>query len=460
MDENCIDSSNRRVFSKVSYGFGEKAVRGLGTKCFQETSLCDTSSAVDISSSTDSDYGAGFAAVFPAVEYSEDIDAYNEEEEKDEAGLEELLGFNSSPFLQSSSSRPSRMPLSASNARRVPKSELWMQEMMNETGEEEESVAVDAGEVSSTECDSCQSFLEAAERSVVRWADDVTICEAPHDNDIETEPSLPPTPLDQSMLTEATTALTVEPVHTSCAHLALPPRLLLTSKMRHRSDFDDVKELLFSTSAGQATTIVLTFSNRKDRVMKLRSQAVLMRFDASQPYSSALPENSFSVHPQSLTALPNTEASLYVTFQPFGSGIYSGVLKIKCNKKSFTFLLRGENYLPQLRHDGAPNSLVATISQPEIRKALGDDEISISSTALKNRESIVAWIERSKGIQAPSSLYNPPTMLVVTPFKSNRLTQKEGQLVYHASIEFANHDRQKFVQPPNHCLITSPDCKR
>jgi hypothetical protein len=130
------------------------------------------------------------------------------------------------------------------------------------------------------------------------------------------------------------------------------PRLTLVSKRKHRDASDDMKEISMETIPGTSTTIVLTFSNNRERPMAMRSRAIDMRFEAHDPKDRKEGDkklSAFDVSPREMSIGKDQSKSLYVTFSPVAGreGIYTGVLKIKASKKTFVMLLRGEAYLPK-----------------------------------------------------------------------------------------------------------------
>lgn len=206
--------------------------------------------------------------------------------------------------------------------------------------------------------------------------------------------------LDDTLLTGVMTALTLDGAADG------PPRLLVASRTRRRSDFEDVRELVFAAVDGAPTTLMLSFGNERDASMVVRSQAVQMRLDPS-----AEAQEAFSVRPAVLTVPARREGTLLVTFAPALVGVYSGVLNLKCRQKSFTFLLRGEStigclppqpcsHIRQSIHTAekvdvprAPSSYASAVrSDGEVD---GADEETLCSDACEQRAYIRDWLHRS-----------------------------------------------------------------
>jgi hypothetical protein len=132
--------------------------------------------------------------------------------------------------------------------------------------------------------------------------------------------------------------------------------MVLSQRQRKADDCSDVKEIVIRGSVGVETTIVLPFTNKRDKMQDICVKAVQMRFDTfkSDPKSGLLRSpkltpggantstSSFNVQPSQFQMNPGADASIFVRFAPINVGVYSGVLKIRCGKKSFMLLLRGE----------------------------------------------------------------------------------------------------------------------
>lgn len=176
-----------------------------------------------------------------------------------------------------------------------------------------------------------------------------------------------------------------------------PPRLLVASRMRRRHDFEDVRELVFEAIDGAPTTLMLAFGNERDLSVVVRSQTVQMRFDPSAP-ALAEEEEAFSVRPLVLRMPPRREGTLFVTFAPRRLGVYSGVLKLKCRQKSFTFLLRGENAIVHslpvplpFPSAGAPHER-ARVS--EVTVEVGDERAHASRAPLEANSAAISHAVR------------------------------------------------------------------
>ena len=198
---------------------------------------------------------------------------------------------------------------------------------------------------------------------------------------------------DDTMVTAALTTLTIMPAEDSAVKAALPPRVSIVSKARRTQDFEDVKEIVLQTEEARPTSAVLTFSNDKPCDLRVQAEAVLMHcdeFSRDRHVDSEVTTTIFSVRPSSLTLGPGSEAVLHITFNPQMAAIYSGLLKIKCNKRFFTFFLRGECIRASEDHHHPPPEEGLTCS------LLKDDDISISSSAQRRNTYIHDWLSRSR----------------------------------------------------------------
>lgn len=154
------------------------------------------------------------------------------------------------------------------------------------------------------------------------------------------------------------------------------PRLAIMSLKRDNTSAEDIKEINFTTSPGEATTVMLTISNHREKSMRMHSHAVSLRFeeyasgggllvpekdldcdgelDDALTVETAAPPTSFTVSPAELKLAPGESGTLYVTFTPQENlnGVYSGALKIRSRTKAFVFLLRGKA-LKKSRHDAS-----------------------------------------------------------------------------------------------------------
>ena len=168
---------------------------------------------------------------------------------------------------------------------------------------------------------------------------------------------------DLSMMTSATTISVADDSYmnvsgasdteTKAPYLVLGPR----KNNSNTSAMDDIKEITLSCPPGSFTTLVLSFSNKRERKMLLKPRAILVRFDNmdkqfgvesdidSSDISMLGPSGSvFQVSPHVLSMHTGECANMYITFSPKfdAQGIYGGALKIKSKGKSFVLLLRGE----------------------------------------------------------------------------------------------------------------------
>jgi hypothetical protein len=162
------------------------------------------------------------------------------------------------------------------------------------------------------------------------------------------------------------------------------PRLAVMPLKRDRAAADDIKEVAFTTSPGETTTIMLSISNHRSKTLKLYSHAVSLRVEEYAPDSvrgqhgllqghggiseadeddaltveTAAPASSFQVSPAELRVAPGQEGTLYVTFTPQADlvGVYSGALKIRTKSKSFVMLLRGKAIPGYVAHDASQES--------------------------------------------------------------------------------------------------------
>ena len=146
------------------------------------------------------------------------------------------------------------------------------------------------------------------------------------------------------------------------------PCLMVTKKKRRKDASVEMKEIILKSPPGDCTTVALTFGNNRPQVITLRPKAILVRYEPSshtvvskdpshgvsrashfaedregvrgeqgeRHNGSVSPSQPiFSVTPESLPLLPDTENVLHVTFSPAAdsSGVYSGVLKMRAGNK-------------------------------------------------------------------------------------------------------------------------------
>ncbi len=163
--------------------------------------------------------------------------------------------------------------------------------------------------------------------------------------------------MDDSALLTAATTLSLDSIDNLSELLEDEvPRMVLSQRQRKVDDCSDVKEIVVRGSVGVETTIVLPFTNKRDKIQDIHAKAVQMRFDTFKsdpksglvrspkftPGGANVTTSSFSVQPTHFQMEPGADASMYVRFAPMNIGVYSGVLRIRCGKKSFMLLLRGE----------------------------------------------------------------------------------------------------------------------
>ena len=179
---------------------------------------------------------------------------------------------------------------------------------------------------------------------------------AEYNNDLEYNEML-----DQSAVFTAATTLSID--SETFDNVLEVPRMVISKRRRSANDCNDVKEIVVSGCVGVETTIILTFVNQRHVKQVMVAKAVQMRFDAiggnrnvssvvKYPKSPTIftprADNSgtsaFEVYPRKFELDPNNESTLHVRFLPLSVGIYSGVLKVRSNKKSFVLLLRGEAF--------------------------------------------------------------------------------------------------------------------
>ena len=200
---------------------------------------------------------------------------------------------------------------------------------------------------------------------------------------------------DDTIVTAALTTLTIMPAEDSAVKATLPPRVSIVSKARRTQDFEDVKEIVLQTEEARPTSAVLTFCNDKACDLRVQAEAVLMHcdeFSRDRHVDTEVTLTVFSVRPSSLTLGPGSEAVLHVTFNPQMAAIYSGLLKIKCNKRFFTFFLRGECIrASEDHHHHAPEEGLTC-------SLVKDDDISITSSAQRRNTYIHDWLSRSRSL--------------------------------------------------------------
>lgn len=347
---------------------------------------------VDSSTSSDETFPEEFASV-PQT---------RESLAEDSLCLEELLGFNVPPFkVFESEEEPMFIPA---------KEELCRDKRLNSSSEGE---------------DIC---TESPVEESLRWS-------------------------EETMMTAALTTLTVVPAMDSALKTDLPPRVNIVSKTRRRQDFEDVKELVLQTEVQKSTSATLTFGNNRGTELKIRAEAVLLHCDAVSQGDNefiASTQAVFSVRPTILSLSPGEEGTLHVSFSPGKGAIYSGLLKIKCNRRFFTFFLRGEcsERAPQICDNEVP-----ALDNESHDTLLIDEEISITSTAQRRNNFIQDWLTRSR------THFNRPLERDVNidsgafsfyPSKPEfESTLVDG--VYRANIQLRNH-----LQIPLRVCLRSP----
>ena len=140
------------------------------------------------------------------------------------------------------------------------------------------------------------------------------------------------------------------------------PRLVVGPRRRKSGAIgamaEDMKEITLQCVPGEFTTIVLTFSNKRNSKLVLRPRAILVRFDKTSGAGEAdragdvstvtagPTGNIFQVSPSLINLQSGESGNLYITFSPTqdAEGIYGGALKIKSRGKvtidyKFRFLM-------------------------------------------------------------------------------------------------------------------------
>jgi hypothetical protein len=173
--------------------------------------------------------------------------------------------------------------------------------------------------------------------------------------------------LDQSYMTK-TTLLSKEEVI---------PRFSIKSLKRSSNEAFEVKEINFETAPGECTTVMMVFDNNRPHEVSVKAQTALVRVEpmigsrtdqrAWDEWADLVMEDKsdeiFSVSPEEMTIPATKEGSLFVTFAPpLGmEGVYSGAMRLKHERKSYIFLLRGES---AIRHsvENTPANLTKDIA--------------------------------------------------------------------------------------------------
>lgn len=215
------------------------------------------------------------------------------------------------------------------------------------------------------------------------------------------------------------------------------PRLNITSKRVRKNDFEDMKEVTMLTVPGEFTTIMLEFGNKKNSKQTILSKATCMRFDPT--HKNDMNNDSFNINevfqvsPHMLDIPLNSHKAIYLTFAPNSciEGIYTGVLKIKNNKKSFVLLLRGEARYPVAVQRNSVVKNNENIENNLDNKVYGDYDFEISDDE-NNKNSDDD--EPLLGLELDLGLARPPDY---TKF-SNLLSETNSKPYYHSITDNNN----------------------
>ena len=236
--------------------------------------------------------------------------------------------------------------------------------------------------------------------------------------------------LDNSAMLTAATTITLDEHYDADGGI---PRMTLAPRRRNKDEFNNVKEVVVNGPLGVTTTIVLTFGNTKTHDLKMFAKAIQMRFDSfqasqsSQQHSNVSADNilsedvAFDVTPRTMLLAPREQASFYITFTPTRLGVYSGVLKIRTDKKSFVLLLRGESSRP------SPQKSFAGINDSR-----SPDELERSLIGSKNSSpSKVAYTQMPRSVSCPPSSLS--TRDNIKSLRSN-VSESSNNFVSHSSV--------------------------